>query len=160
MFNGFGFHGLVWPQWRFKDWLKVAFLLRRVANFKKSKKSLYYSAVRHVFKSSAGFWLVNFEIAASQSISHISVSCYFQVCTSQQLARLLIACCTSFSLLPCFKHGEKLTRIAGFTKKRLKVAQKFYSELWKPSSLIDFVQISTLTVAFFDWVSKSFIIIK
>ena len=67
---------------------------------------------------------------------------------------------TSFIRLCWVKKYKKWTHAAGFTKKNKKFARKFYSGLCKPSCLIDFVQISTLTVAFLDWVSKSVIKIK
>ena len=65
-----------------------------------------------------------------------------------------------FSRVVGLKKSKKWTHAAGFVKKRKNIAWKFQSGLWEPSCLINFVQISTLTVVFFDWVSKSVIKVK
>ena len=53
------------------------------------------------------------------------------------------------------KNRRKVDSCRRLTKKMEEISRKFYGGPWKASLLRDFVQIVTLTVAFFDWVSKT-----
>ena len=90
MFNGFGLHCLVWPQYAFESRSFVAIFLSQMANLNKSKKSSYSSAsavnicgilwAGGVFLAPwldrSALWLVNLKLPPNQLLSITLKSSY------------------------------------------------------------------------------------